>query len=86
MMQRTLVSSTSTYREEASLKQTQNHTTRCQSGPVVCETHSDHDGAPRDTQASEENARADLASEDGGGRLENDICDEEDEGDDRLRA
>ena len=73
-----------TYREEASLKKTQDHTTRGQSSPVVCESHANHDSAPSNTQTCEENARADLASEDGGGRLKNNVCDEEDEGDDRL--
>lgn len=75
-----------TYREETSFKQAQDHTTRSQSGPVVCEAHSDHDSAPSNAQASEENARADLTGEDSGRRLENDVCDEEDEGDDGLHS
>ena len=75
-----------TYREEAGLEQTQNNTTRGQSSPVVGETHSNHYSAPRNTQACEEDARADLAGENGGRRLENDVCDEEDKGDDGLRC
>ena len=82
----TSISKPFTYREETSLKQAQNHTTRRQRSPVLRETHANHNSAPRNTQSREENARADLARENGGRRLENDVCDEEDEGNDRLRC
>jgi hypothetical protein len=74
-----------THGEETSLKETQDHTTRGQSSPVIRETHANHDGAPCYAQTCEEVARTNLAGENGGWRLEHDICDEEDEGHDRLR-
>lgn len=52
----------------------------------MCEAHANHNSAPRNTQAREENARSDFASEHRSRRLENDVCDEEHKGDNRLRA
>lgn len=70
----------STYREETSLEQSQDHTASGKCVPIVCETHSDHDCSPRNTEACEEVARTNLASKDGCWGLEDDVRDEENKG------
>ena len=74
----------STYREEASLKQSQDNTTRSKRMPIIRETHANHDSSPRNTEASEEVARSDLACENSSRRLEDDVSGEEDERHSRL--
>lgn len=73
-----------THREETGLHQPQDDTTCGESLPSVREAHANHHGTPGDTQASEEVARSNLAGQDRGWRLEDDVCGEEDECDDGL--
>jgi hypothetical protein len=72
------------YREETSLKQPQDHTTRSKGMPIIRETHSNHNSSPRNTQAREEVAWTNLARENSCRWLEDDVSGEEDQGDGGL--
>jgi hypothetical protein len=74
----------STYREETSLKQTQDNTASSKRMPIIRETHANHNSSPGDTQASEEVARSDLACKNSCRRLEDDVSGEEDQRHSRL--
>jgi hypothetical protein len=73
-----------TYREETSLKQSQDNTTSSKCVPIIRETHANHNSTPSHTQASEEVARTDLACKNSRRRLKDNISSEEDESDGRL--
>lgn len=68
-----------------SLQHTERETQTNHALPVLDETHANHDGAPGDGNDRDVNAGTNFAAEDRRRRLEDDIGDEEDEGDDTLR-
>lgn len=70
--------------EETGLENTENGAHGGEVGKVAGETHADHDGAPGEGDARKMDPRSDLANNDCAGRLEDDVGDEEDEGDDVL--
>ena len=67
------------YREETSLKQSQDNAVSSKCMPIIRETHANHNSSPRNTQTSEEVAWTNLASKDSSRRLEDDVSGEEDE-------
>jgi hypothetical protein len=73
-----------TYREETSLEDSKDDAKGDQLVPLRNEAEADHGGSPKDGDGREESARSDLSQDDGGGRLQQDVGDEEDENDDRV--
>jgi hypothetical protein len=73
-----------TYREETSLEDSKDDAKGDQLVPLRDEAEANHGGSPKDGDGREECARSDLAQDDGGGRLQQDVGDEEDENDDRV--
>ena len=65
--------------EEAGLEDTEKRSQTCKSIEVLDEAHGNCDGAPEEGDEGEVKAGADGAADDGRGRLEDDVCDEEDE-------
>lgn len=65
--------------EESSLEETEHSSESSKLRVLFDETHADHDGSPGHGDEGEMDARADFTDEDRGGRLEEDVRDEEDE-------
>lgn len=65
--------------EEASFEHSQQNSAHSQLSVILNEAHADHNTAPEHSDASQMNARSDLTDEDGRGRLEDDVGDEEDQ-------
>ena len=73
-----------THREEAGFEDTEEKTERNHDLPGLDKSEEDHDNAPENADSGQERTRADLAQNNGSRWLQEDVCEEEHQHDDRV--